>query len=118
MAFIIWGSNEHIGKSYEADNFCCPYCDHYDSTELFISSNYIDFFFIPYIPTDKSGSSLCSQCKRIVKEVNFSRKLYDQFKERKKQYRHPLRMYTGLIILPGSIVIAGLIHYIHAFFTS
>lgn len=43
--------------------------------------------------------------------------MYEQFKLRKKQYRHPLKMYTGFIIFPGSLVAAILIYHIYEFFT-
>lgn len=83
MGIIIYGYNEHLGKSFETDDFCCPYCDHYNSTELFVSSNYFHVFFIPYIPTDKSGSTLCSHCKKVVQQVNFSPKMVKLFREKK-----------------------------------
>ncbi|MBC7867367.1 MAG: hypothetical protein H7X88_07525 [Gloeobacteraceae cyanobacterium ES-bin-316] len=112
MAFLICGLNFHLGKSYPVENYCCPYCDYYDSTELFLVSNYFHVFYIPYLPTDKSGSAICSSCKKVILEVNFSKKLLAVFKEEKKNYRHPLKMYTGFIMFPGFIMAAVLIGYV------
>lgn len=113
MAFIIYGTNYHLGRSYEMDNYCCPYCDHYDSTELFLVSEYFHIFYILYMPTGKTGSTLCSNCKKVVQQVNFSPALVPIFRKHQQDYRHPSKMYSGFIILPGFIIIAFMIHLLY-----
>ena len=112
MDIIIWGSNYHLGKSFFVEDCCCPYCEHYDCIELFMVSNYAHMFYIPYLPVDKSGLALCSHCGRKIIEVNFSKKLREKFKEELKIYHHPLKMYTGFIILPGAFIVAIIVGYV------
>ncbi len=111
MGIFIWGLNEHLGKSVFVENYCCPYCEYYDCTELFLVSNYAHIFYIPYVPLDKSGLALCSHCGKKITEVNFSEKLREIFKEELKIYRHPLKMYTGSLIFPGAVILAIIVGY-------
>ena len=81
----------------------CPKCRKSNCVQMNVYQLYGCIFFIPFIPSNKTGISTCGNCKQVLKlhEMPASFKLsYDNLKSGTKT---PLWNFTGLVL----ILVAG-----------
>lgn len=96
---IFFGSQKTLSGIHDVFMYECPYCEKNNSTTLFVYSWYYHIFWIPLFPYSKEAHALCTECKTKRNEMKFGPKLVSEFKENKKQFRHPWWTWTIIFFL-------------------
>ncbi|MBO9657633.1 MAG: zinc-ribbon domain-containing protein [Chitinophagaceae bacterium] len=107
--FIRYGKYQRLLGIHEPFESQCPNCREIGSISFAIQAEYFHIWYIPFFPVEKDGFARCSNCPHKVDSLKFNRTTRDDFKEIKKQFRYPLYMYTGLLIVFGPILLAILL---------
>ncbi len=108
MGFMVYGSQKTSIGIFEPAFYKCPNCEENNTTYIVIYSIYYHVFWIPVFPYQKEVVANCSECGFLRNEIKFGPELVKLFKEKRKDYRHPLWTYT-LAIIFGGIIIAIII---------
>jgi hypothetical protein len=99
---IIFGTrNTQLSK---ADLFeKCANCESRNSMEMYVFQTYAHVFWIPAIPLHKTGISMCSQCKQVLKFQEMTPSLKESYESLKTQVRTPIWTFIGLALFVALI---------------
>jgi hypothetical protein len=109
--FVIYGKQSTVKGGEEVFLYQCPFCEKVGTTSLYLQSWYYHIFWIPFLPFEKQGKSLCSECGAKRTELQFGPKLLEEYRIIKHKFKHPWWTYTItilLLLLIISIIIAVL----------
>ena len=74
----------------------CPCCETHTPTDVMISSRYCHFYWVPFAPTGKEATLICTKCGLKRAEIPFDAGLISNFEEIRSKFKHPLYTYAGL----------------------
>ncbi len=83
----------------------CPHCESNQWAEIFVSSVYVHFYFIPLYPSDKDAMVICKKCGLKQYGVPFDSSLIDNYEEVKRLYKHKWFTYLGATIIASPFVL-------------
>lgn len=106
---IRFGKYQRLLGIHEPFEFQCPNCKEIGSISYAFQAEYFHIWYIPVFPIEKDGFARCSHCTYKIDSLKFNRATRDDFKEMSRQFRYPLYMYTGLIIIIAPILLAILL---------
>ncbi len=100
---IIYGSKSTLITTAIVPESCSS-CGTHNSVEMAVFQKYGHVFWIPFIPTGKTGVTQCSHCKKVLEKKEFSSSLNLFYQNLKSTSKTPLWTFTGLALLVGLIV--------------
>jgi hypothetical protein len=110
---IIFGVQSGRLKNLQSKTYDCGYCKTEKSVHFYYFQEYIHIFWIPVIPTGKTGSSVCSHCHQALHPDQMPELQKQKFLEEKAELKTPLGykiiffLFVGLLSLP---FILGIYH--------
>jgi hypothetical protein len=92
LGFIYFGTREAIIGS---DEFLirCPACETHNYADVMVVSKYFHIYFIPMFPYAKEANIICQKCGLKRYGIPFEERLFSDFKEIKKRFKHPWYTY-------------------------
>ncbi|WNJ19706.1 hypothetical protein [Pontibacter sp. G13] len=102
---IIYGENNPGIGFVRSDNAICPNCDSEGTIRYEIIGKYFHIFWIPVVPSGKTGGAVCSQCDHVMHPDEMPKFIKAEFKEAKSSIPIPWWQFLGL----GSLAILILI---------
>jgi hypothetical protein len=87
----------------------CANCGTKHTMDMHIFQKYAHLFSIPFFPTRKTGASLCTHCKQILKTREMPPDLKKSFEIVKAQTTMPAWTWLGVAVLLIAIVASAII---------
>ncbi len=100
---IIYGSKSTLITTALVPESCSS-CGTHNSVEMAVFQKYGHVFWIPFIPTGKTGVTQCAHCKQVLEKKEFSSSLNLFYQNLKATSKTPLWTFTGLALLLGLII--------------
>ena len=112
MAIFVFG-RRHATIGMDEFLLRCPSCESHQYADVMILSNYYHLYFIPIFPFDKHANIICNKCGYKRYGVAFDDRIFSNYEEIKRKYRHPFYTYTGIVIL-GIVLIGSVLSFLLA----
>jgi hypothetical protein len=92
MGFIIFGTKE---STIGMDEFLirCPACDKHSWADVMVISKYFYIYYIPIFPYAKEVNIICQECGLKRYNIPFEERLFSDFREVKRRFKHPWYTY-------------------------
>jgi hypothetical protein len=87
----------------------CANCGTQHTMDAHIFQKYFHFFFIPLFPIKKTGTSLCTHCKQVLRQREMPRELKRSFDKVKRQIPMPVWTWAGVALLAAFIAASAMI---------
>jgi len=100
---IVYGTRASLQKSeyiYEA----CPNCQKTNSVQINVYQRYAHIFWIPFFPIGKTGISVCSDCRQVLKLDQMPEALKLSYQNIKSNTRIPVWTFIGVFLIAAGIV--------------
>ncbi len=78
---LFFGTRPGKRESKLLKNVRCPYCEQIDTMTLFITSNFVHFFWIKIFKISTHVYAICSHCKRHYDKAEFTDEMKESFRE-------------------------------------
>ena len=92
----------------------CSYCGISHHMQMTVLQEYVHVFWIPFFPIMKTGSTVCSHCKQVLKKKEFSNDLNSIYSTLLVNSKIPMWTFSGLAaLLSLMIVVAAIGKYDH-----
>jgi len=107
MGIIIFGSKE---ATIGVDELMvrCPSCEAHNFADVMVVSKYFHVYYIPIFPYAKEATIICQKCGLRRYNLPFEKRLFSDFDEIKKRFKHPWYTYS-FIVLVTILVIGGFV---------
>ena len=101
---VIYGSKaKQLAKETVVEG--CPNCGTANSVDLYVFQKYAHLFWIPVIPTGKTGASKCTHCKQVLKVKEMTPSMHLQYDNLKAQTKTPIWTFAGVAVIAVLIII-------------
>jgi zinc ribbon protein len=77
----------------------CPSCEGHSFADVVIISKYFHVYFIPIFPFQKEANIVCKTCGLRRNNIPFERRLFSEFDNANKRFRHPWYTYSFVIFM-------------------
>jgi len=109
---IVYGWRQVQTAKEDISECACHSCGKPFTLSIYVFHKYAHIFWIPFFPIGKTVKSHCSSCDLLLEKKEMPQELRYAFGNMNNRNRIPVWMFSGLILIAGSIIcsmITGLI---------
>ncbi len=77
----------------------CPNCNTANSVQMNVFQQYAHIFWIPIFPIRKTGVSVCTNCRQVLKEKQMPASLKLSYQNLKSDTKIPIWHFTGIFLV-------------------
>jgi len=100
---MIYGLGSKKLGEIKISNEACPDCKELNTVFLHGSVKYFHIFWIPVFPVYKKKVTICHSCEKEMPKKKRSQSLKNKIELEKSNFKIPIYLFTGLIIILGLI---------------
>jgi len=86
----------------------CSNCGTQHTMDIHVFQKYAHIFWIPLFPIKKTGTSLCTHCKQVLRQKDMPLSLKQSLEKVKKQTTMPIWTWAGVALLLAFIVASAM----------
>ncbi|GEP52479.1 hypothetical protein FNO01nite_31510 [Flavobacterium noncentrifugens] len=111
---VLAGTTSYNQKTGTVNNVICPECDTSTTFTYRVLRRYTHLTFIPLFPVDTLIETQCNHCNRIFDYDNLPENILRKMQQRESQsqFRTPIWMFSGTILLIGFLAYSGYNYFI------
>jgi hypothetical protein len=84
----------------------CPSCETDTFADIYITSDYYHFYFVPIFPIEKEVTFSCKKCGLLRKDIPLTKNSVKNFDEVNRKFKHPWYTYFAMLFIAVIILIA------------